>query len=259
MAAAYGEFELDIPKVMRAQLPAFFATLPAAVLTPENVERLPDGAQGAYLLFLDTRLVYVGKTDAQAGFRGRLARHAQNIQHRRGLAPERMSFKAARIFVFSTFDLETMLIEEFTRLGGERPAWNFSGFGSNDPGRNREGQAPAAFDRDYPVDIDQPVEAPPPGPHPLFEVMLALKARLPYLFRYEADGMGASAWRGGHRDMMWRTIEVPAPPVTTRALLLRILAELPPDWQATVLPNRVILYRETRTYPAQLEALRREG
>ncbi len=255
--AGYGEFELDIPRVMRAQLPEFFAKLPEQPLTAESLADLPEQAQGAYLLFLDGRLVYVGKTDAQAGFRGRLGRHWMNVRHRRGLAPERVAFKAARIFVFSTFDLETMLIEEYARLDGLRPVWNYSGFGSNDPGRNREDQRPAPFDRDYPVDIDREVDALPPGVHPLLEAVLALKTHLPYLFRFETDGAGVAAWRGGHREMMWRTIEVPEGPVTTRTLLRLILEALPPGWQATVLPNRVILYREERTYSAQVESLRR--
>lgn len=255
----YGEFELDIPKVMRDQLPAFFAALPAEPLSPDAVQRIPEGAQGAYLLYLDETLVYVGKTDAQAGFRERLTRHARSVRHRRGLDPARITFKAARIFVFSTFDLETMLIEEFTRLEGQRPAWNFSGFGSNDPGRNREDQKPAPFDSEFPIDIDREVAILPPGTHDVLEAVMALKAGLPYLLRYESDGTGRGAWRGGHRDMMFRTITVPEGPVSTRALFNLILAALPGGWQVTVLPSRVILYREKRDYRAQVEALRRTG
>lgn len=255
----YGEFELDIPKVMRSQLPDFFATLPAEPLTAEAVARLPESAQGAYLLYLDGTLVYVGKTDAQAGFRERLTRHARSVGHRRGLDPARITFKAARIFVFSTFDLETMLIEEFTRIEGLRPVWNFSGFGSNDPGRNREDQRPAPFDVDFPIDIDRETDLLAPGTHGVLEAIMALKTGLPYLLRYEADGTGAAAWRGGHRDMMFRTITVPAGPVTTRDLFTLILGALPPGWQVTVLPSRVILYRESRAYRAQVEALSRAG
>jgi hypothetical protein len=251
----YGEFEVDIPGVMRGQLPGYFATLKTETLTAANVARIPDGAQGAYLLFFDDRLVYVCKTDAQAGFRSWLTRHSFNVQHRRGLDPSRIGFKAVRIFVFSTFDLETMLIEEYTRHHGLRPVWNFSGFGSNDPGRNREDQQPAQFDLDYPVDIDRTIEVLPPGEHTLITVVLALKSHLPYLFRYETDGAGA--WREGHSDMRDKSIDIPATPLTTRAHVQMILDVLPASWQATVLPNRVILYRETRVYRAQVEALRR--
>jgi hypothetical protein len=253
----YGEFELDIPSVMRAQLPSFFATLAPVPLTLENVAAIPDGAQGAYLLFLKEELVYVGKTDAQAGFRSRLARHYYNLQHRSGLLPSDISFKAARIFVFSTFDLETMLIEEYTRHYLLRPVWNFSGFGSNDPGRNREDQKSAQFDLDYPVDIDREFTALPPGEHSLLTVVLALKRSVPYIFRYETNGQGPAAWRAGHLDMNDKTITIPDNLVSTRIVIQRILDALPPGWQATVLPNRVILYKEHKTYRGQVEALLR--
>jgi hypothetical protein len=253
----YGEFELNIPGIMRGQLPSYFATLQTEILTAANVGKIPEGAQGAYLLYLGDSLVYVGKTDAQAGFRSRLTRHSFNIQHRKNLDPARIGFKAVRIFVFSTFDLETMLIEEYTRHYGLRPLWNFSGFGSNDPGRNREDQRPAQFDLDYPVDIDREIEVLPAGEHTLASVVLALKQRLPYLFRYETDGAGA--WREGHSDMRDKNIVIPAALLTTRAHIQMILNVLPPNWQATVLPNRVILYRETRAYRAQVEVLRRNS
>jgi hypothetical protein len=257
--SGYAEFELDIPGVMRGQLPNFFATLQSESLIPENISKIPERAQGAYLLFLDETLVYVGKTDAQAGFRNRLTRHSFNIQHRKNLDPTRISFKAVRIFVFSTFDLETMLIEEYTLHHGLRPVWNVSGFGSNDPGRNREDQQPAQFDLDYPLDIDREVSLLSPGEHSLIALVLALKNHLPYIFRYETGGSGAGAWRLGHPDMVDKTISIPAGPITTRLLIQLILKALPIEWQATVLPNRVILYRENRTYRAQVEVLRRSS
>ncbi|NIJ39909.1 hypothetical protein FHS78_000164 [Parvibaculum indicum] len=248
----YGEFELDIPSVMREQLPRFFSNLEIETLNLENIGKIPEGAQGAYLLFLRDELVYVGKTDAQAGFRNRLTRHFNSIQHRHNLLPKEVGFKATRIFVFSTFDIETMLIEEYSRHYELRPAWNFSGFGSNDPGHNRENQHPAQFDLDYPIDIDRPIEFLPPGQHTLVDVAKELKSYLPYLFRYE----GA---RGeGHPDMQNLEIVIPAETVTMRDVLKLILDALPPSWQATVLPSRVILYRENRTYQAQAEILRRE-
>ncbi|MDO9417240.1 GIY-YIG nuclease family protein [Pararhizobium sp.] len=255
--AAYGEFELDIPNVMRGQLPQFFASLADAPLTLENIALVPESVQGAYLLFLGDRLVYVGKTDAQAGFRNRLTRHFYNIQHRRNLDPLSVSFKAARIFVFSTFDLETMLIEEYTRSTGLRPVWNFSGFGSNDPGRNREDQKSAQFDLEYPVDIERIVDVLAPGQYNLIAAILSLKRSLPYIFRYETDGANARSWQAGHSQMLERTITVPPGAMTTRAIMQLILNALPDEWQATVLPNRIILYREHKTYPAQVEVLRR--
>jgi hypothetical protein len=249
----YAEFELDIPEVMRVELPKYFDGLAATPLTEQSISGIPANAQGAYLLFLDETIVYVGKTDAQAGFRTRLLRHYHNIQHRKNLDPSRVYFKAVRVFVFSNFDLETMLIEECTsRIG--RPIWNFSGFGSNDPGRRREEQDSASFDLEYPVDIDRVIELIPPGEHDLLETIVSLKDGLPYLLRYETGGRH---YRRGHPEMEARKISVAQGPITTRTILTNILSVLPGGWQATVLPNRVILYKELRNYREQVDIIRR--
>jgi hypothetical protein len=249
----YAEFELDIPEVMRQELPKYFDGLNAERLTEEAIAEIPLNAQGAYMLFLDEALVYIGKTDAQAGFRNRLLRHFYNLQHRQSLDPGQVAFKAVRIFVFSNFDLETMLIEEYEKRGG-RPAWNFSGFGSNDPGRNRETQEPAKFDIDYPVDIDRPIDFIKSGDQGLIEVVTALKAGLPYLFRYETEGRN---YRSGHKEMEDITLNIPTGQVTTRLVLNLVLGALSPEWQVTVLPNRVILYKEDKVYGQQVERIKR--
>lgn len=133
LAPGYGEFEIDIPAVFKAQLPETLETIPAAILTLENVEALPEKVQGGYILMLDGARVYVGKTDADAGFRSRLRRHWNNIQHRIGLDPTKVSFKAVRIMVFHNFDVEDILIKRFAEIDGKPLTWNSSGFGSNDP------------------------------------------------------------------------------------------------------------------------------
>lgn len=252
---SYAEFELDIPAVMRAELPRYFDELPETLLTEENVRKaIPDGAQGAYLLFLKGTLVYIGKTDSKAGFRNRLVRHLNFVRHRRHIDPSDVTFKAVRIFVFSNFDLETMLIEEYTKKRDVRPLWNYSGFGSNDPGRRREGQDPAAYDLDYPVDIDKEIPFLDPGEHKLLSAVIILKNHLPYIFRYDTGG---AHWSKGHELMRDVTIVVPEGTMTTRRALKIFLAALPKGWRATVLPNRVILYPEKDGvfYPGQVEAL----
>src|SRR4051812_27375677 len=103
-----------------------------ATLLPENVGQLPE-AQGVYQLSLDGVVVYIGKTDADAGLKNRLTRHSYSIQQRSNLDPSHVTFKAVRVYVFTAMDLETQLIRHY---GGA--SWNSSGFGSNDPGRNRD-------------------------------------------------------------------------------------------------------------------------
>jgi hypothetical protein len=251
---AYSEFEFDIPAGIRRELPLHFGKLKSTQLTEQAVAQIPEKAQGAYLLFYDGALVYVGKTDAKRGFKSRLGRHLNNVQHRKDLDPGKVAFKAVRIFVFSNFDLEAMLIEEYTEHYGAKPFWNFSGFGSNDPGHNREGQDPAEFDLLHPVDIHRELTL-SPGDRPLLEVLLELKNVVPYRFRYQRDkGKG---YRVGHVDMRGLSIDVPQPPVTARQILKLVLDVLPDGWQATVLPNRVILYKEDTVYTSQVEALRK--
>jgi hypothetical protein len=146
-----------------------------------------------------------------------------------------------------------MLIEEAEKKL-RRPAWNFSGFGSNDPGRNRESQEPAKFDTDYPVDIDRSIDFIKPGKHKLLDVISQLKGGLPYLFRYDSDGRN---YRLGHPDMEVGNVTIPTGNVTTRIVINEIVASLSPDWQVTVLPNRIILYKENIAYAQQIERIRR--
>ena len=105
MTPGYVEFEFDLPEALLTRLINVFDGVESATLSKGNVDSIPE-AQGVYQLFLDRSLVYVGKTDAEAGLRKRLERHALKVQHRRNLAPEQVSFKAVRIYVFTAVDLE---------------------------------------------------------------------------------------------------------------------------------------------------------
>jgi hypothetical protein len=78
--------------------------------------------------------------------------------------------------VFSNFDVETILIQEMRARGTDALPWNFSGFGSNDPGHRREGQEPAKFDLLYPVNLDRPL-----GKISVLEILNLLKRKLTYL------------------------------------------------------------------------------
>jgi hypothetical protein len=73
--------EFDLPTALLEQVIAVFEDLTAADLSPEDTALIPN-AQGVYQLFHCGKLVYVGKTDAQAGLRQRLSRHAWNIKSR---------------------------------------------------------------------------------------------------------------------------------------------------------------------------------
>lgn len=251
----YVEYEIDIEKVLRADLPTVLAGIPMAPLTAEAVRCIPEFAKGAYVLYENGHPVYAGKTDTRHGFRQRLDRHAYTVQHRHNLDPATLSFKAIRIMVFSNFDVEAILIGELRKGDPDALKWNDSGFGSNDPGHNREAQEPADFDKERPIDIDRPIELFASGAHALFPLFVAMKAWLPYTFRYQTDkGRGYRVGHADHRDAPPITI-AEGEVVTVRSIICKALAVMPEGWRATVFPDRVILYKEARSYPAAIEVI----
>lgn len=127
----YKEFEFDLPEALLTSLVQVFGSMSGANLVIENVAEIPD-EQGVYQLLLNDELVYIGKTDGDAGLRSRLTRRC-TIQHRNNLEVENVTFKAIRVFVFTAVDLETQLIRYYSQTSPVR--WNNKGFGSNDPGR----------------------------------------------------------------------------------------------------------------------------
>ncbi|MFD1610413.1 hypothetical protein ACFSCW_01205 [Sphingomonas tabacisoli] len=256
--AGYVEYEIDIEKVLRTELPSVVASIELAPLTAAYVNNIPEGSKGAYVLFLNGFPVYAGKTDTRHGFRDRLNRHAFTIQNRRNLDPGQIGFKAIRILVFSNFDVEAILIDAMRRADASALAWNDSGFGSNDPGHNREGQRPANFDVDYPINIDRPLHLMPSGSYDVLMLLISLKQHLPYDFRYETDLRAGSDkpshYRVGHADHRVAAMVQVEDDDTTRSLLCKIMTALPVGWRTTVFPGRLILYKENTTYRYALES-----
>jgi len=249
MDRGFVPFEFDLPGALLEQLIVVLDDMYDERLTAAHVSQIPD-AQGVYQLFLDGRLVYVGKTDAQAGLRKRLLRHATKILGRPSLLDHAVTYKAVQVLVFTAMDLETALIEHYKKSGAP-PAWNGSSFGSNDPGRLREttNKKPDGFDQSYPISIDQEDAFLAVGKYTVADALTCLKRELPYTLRYETDvrkGRSHSSWH--HGDLQNATIEVSGKRHTVRSLLVQFVNALPGGWQATVFSSHVILYKETGTY-----------
>lgn len=240
----YNEFEFDLPDALLTSLVEVFSSMASANLIIDNVKDIPD-EQGVYQLLLNDQLVYIGKTDGEAGLRKRLTRHCYTIEHRNSLDVAHVTFKAIRVFVFTAVDLETQLIRYYSQ--SQSVPWNNKGFGSNDPGRNRDDTRldPASFDATYPLNIDRVLEPLPlTSTVAVSDLLSSLKTALPYTFRHEtANG------RQPHPELEAAIVPIPRESYSLRALLLAILAALPAGWQATRLAGRVILYREARDYP----------
>jgi len=244
MPPGYREFEFDLPQALLTHLILAFDSMEVGPLTPEIVAAMPE-AQGVYQLFHQGRLVYIGKTDAQAGLKQRLSRHAWTIQHRRNLDPLEVNFKAIRVFVFTAVDLETQLIRHYR--ANAPVTWNSSGFGSNDPGRERDttNAKPEGFDALFPVDLDRDISINIESPTTAFNVLAELRKSLPYTLRFESASRGS---RRGHPDLESTTVSISETNSTTRAILANVFGTLPGGWQATLLPGRVIVYKERREY-----------
>lgn len=232
----FRDFEFDLPTALLDRLVQLFASMDAAPLRVDVVQGIPE-QQGVYLLHHHGKPVYVGKTDGESGLRSRLTRHCKRILHRRELNPDDVTFKAIRIYVFTVVDLETQLIRKFNDA-----EWNNSGFGSNDPGRERDTTKlkEDGFDAQFPIDIDLPLSIDLPA-HDVSasEALAALKLHLPYVLRIGRDAQLRSV-----------RVTVPVEARTTRAILASIVGSLPAGWQVTALAGRVIMYHEHREYAA---------
>ena len=254
---AYREFELDLTRALLEHLPPILDDLTPATLTRKNVLALPEEAQGVYMLLEKGLPMYIGKTDAEHGFRTRLYRHLQTLSARKNVDLSEVSFKAVRIMVFTTINVEATLIKHF--LGNNKMAWQKSGFGSNDPGHNRETQEPSLFDLQHPINIDLPLDFVKKGSRTALDLLVELKERLPYDFRYETDpgsGKRPAKYTVGHADQREGMIVVPQDAMTLRELLGRVLVPtLQQGWVATIFPGRVIFYKETTKYRFAVEQI----
>jgi hypothetical protein len=240
----YIDFEFDLPGALLQRLINVLDALGTAPLSPEGLVAIPE-EQGVYQLLLDNKLVYIGKTDAEAGLRKRLTRHSKKILYRNGLAPDRVTFKCVRIYVFTAVDLEADLIRHY---GGVKAIpWNGSGFGSNDPGRERDTTKvdSANFDARYPIDIDRSLAFAVESNERSSSALARLKEALPFNLRYQ--GVGGRS-RKAHPELESAILPAAAGPMSSRDAIQHIVTHLPPGWQATALPGYIILYKEQRIY-----------
>jgi Uri superfamily endonuclease len=245
MTTGYAEFEFDLPGALLTKLIEIFDAIDPAPLTSAFLEEIPEG-QGVYQLWTEDKdcklkLVYIGKTDSESGLLDRLHRHAKKLQNRYNLDPVKVKFKAVRIYVFTAVDLETQMINKYS--DEDRPAWNNSGFGSNDPGYERETTKykPKHFDTQYPINIDIEIDFDIPDQGTVAEYFKIIKKELPYLIRFQSV---ASRSRTPHEDLFVATLEiVRVTPLTPRIIIEQCLAVLPAGWKAMLLPSHVIIYK----------------
>ncbi|WP_124675875.1 GIY-YIG nuclease family protein [Burkholderia cenocepacia] len=72
----FKDLEFDLPSALLNQITTLFNEMVPGPLTSTALARIPE-EQGVYQLFFKNKLVYVGKTDADAGLKVRLLRHSK--------------------------------------------------------------------------------------------------------------------------------------------------------------------------------------
>lgn len=247
MLTFFEELEFDLPTALISALVRLLGEMPSAALIEANVSTVKN-EQGIYQLFLDDQLVYIGKTDADAGLQTRLRRHSKKIQGRVALDSGRVTFKAVRIYVFTAMDLEELLIGHFGLTSTN--SWNHSGFGANDPGRERDTTKLKAhhFDKKFPIDLQILLGVGLTGKtQSVHDVLVKLRGAVPYLIRSQNAG-GLS--RRPHEDLIETQISIPENVRLTAEYVFRLVkTALGSEWQITALPGYVVIYKEERSYP----------
>lgn len=249
-AKGYRELELDLAGAILTSVRDLLASMEAAPLVPSCIDHVADEA-GVYALYKakDDSLLYIGKAEGSKGLKDRLLRHMRKLNGRENISPSTVRFRAVRLYVFAAMDLESALIAAYG--GVKRVPWNNSGFGSNDPGKERDTTTYKAghFDTDYPIRLDAAFVPFTPGEYLVSEVMQSLKDGLPYLLRFERPA--ASSRNSFHPDFLSARVTVTQADMPTRELVRMCVSALPRGWHATALPSHIICYKnDTRKYPS---------
>lgn len=128
-------FTFDLDRGIREQVTEKLANSPLLPLTKDVAPH----ASGVYALYLNEKLVYIGKatrelTKSKRTLRARLAEHVGKISGRGNISLGQIKCR------YLTFDSEWWVFAaEFALISHYKPDWNDSGFGSKTPGAGRPG------------------------------------------------------------------------------------------------------------------------
>lgn len=237
----FRHFEIDIVAALAEQLVTAFEELEQGALSQANIGLVPE-EQGVYQLYRNGTLVYVGKAD---NLRSRLTQHRRKITGRRNIEIDEITFKCLTIHKnWTAFAPENSLIDHYKTQPG-LCEWNGNGFGIHDPGREREttNKHPDGFDSQFPIKEDWLCIAVEAGNWNVRDLLVRIKAELPFLLRYEAP----VNYRAGHNEYNAVNVAIPQNGLPVTEILRLITGQLP-GWQATRFPSHMILYKEHRDY-----------
>lgn len=233
-----GQFRLSITRALGDQLAEELVKLKPDPLDREHLDLL-ESRPGVYQLYEDGVLVYVGKADTSLP--QRLAKHHAKIAGRLNLGD--IGFTC----LYVDEDLhavapERLLIHRYKDEG--LAAWNFNGFGSNDPGRNRDETVfeESHFDSQHPANLDIRCVDIPAGGYQADELLKRLKQSLPYVFRYQTAAF--------HQELHIEVVEDEPTADHLFASLGHAIAKADGRWRIAALPGYVVMYAKPGPYPS---------
>lgn len=129
----------------------------------------------------DWVLLYVGKS-SDTGLIGRLTEHARKLSGREIVQRYEIHYRALRV----EEDLDAVAPEKML-IGSSAIAWNGSGFGPHDPGRDRDTTRLKAghFDQLFPIDLNMPVDLTGHATWDLSDALTHASETLPYTLRMD--------------------------------------------------------------------------
>ena len=259
-SVGFSLFDFDMPRAVMEQLIEQFDTLNEIELTTEALKELrtfqhqQKSKQGVYMLYYNNALVYVGKTNKSLV--DRLGKHLFKLSGRQGIKPKNLAFKCLYLEEnWRTLTHEEALINHYKGAGSCE--WNQSGFGNNDPGHDRDTThwKPEGFDAKYPINPDYEIDV-EARQWDLYELLTYIKTSLPYLLRFQREDKAKG--KTAHPDYRSRTVSITSERMSAGKLLRSVTDALGANWQLTVLPGYMILYKEHREYKNAIELYRPE-
>ena len=237
-------FSLNITEALRSQLTAAMRRLHPAPLTIENLAAV-EARPGVYILLDEDGPTYIGKADKS--LRSRLADHFRKLSGRTGNILGRIKFQCLYIEEdIAAIAPERMLIKGLAEVSALR--WNNTGFGNNDPGKERDSSQVKHnhFDAQFPIDLTFRVALEPPADQPTIgDLMPELKRTMPFVFRYPKLDRETAALRVPREAFGVHTVED----------AMQVLARnLPENWKIIALPGYVIAYPGVQpdAYPSRV-------
>jgi len=238
-------FRFDLPIAVTEQLIAQLDKMDSSPLTDAElqklvdyqselarVQNLPKLRQGVYVIFVGDKAVYAGKAD---NLRSRLGDHKFKVSGRMNIDLKKVRFKCLILeSSWSTSANEDLLISHYKKSG--QCEWNQNGFGLNDPGKNRDGAIPNAFDKAYPIN-EKCAVVDLSDKETVGDVLEKLKNQLPFLLRYELT-----------KEASGMPIDLAGLPRKAKDVLLKVARTLGPEWQLMLFNGYMTMYRTNRSY-----------